>query len=218
MHNSACVGTHLYSIGTHQGYLLKSLLSMSRMTCFIPGDLFDIPGSGQSMRGYILACSRHQRENICQRMGYEQRDFYYCASSTVPHHGYILWVDVRVFQSRDSIGCDLFLLLTCCFTSTETVGLLGTGAQDGHLDFHTSPELWDLFFRSNHFLFLIEQKKANSLERRGRGYRGVLRIKLMVCPDDMTEKECWLTQCSRIYSPSPPQPPPPFSGRVGMSE
>ena len=29
----------------------------------------------------------------------------------------------------------------CCFTSTETVGLLGTGAQDGHLDFHTVPEL-----------------------------------------------------------------------------
>ena len=27
----------------------------------------------------------------------------------------------------------------CCFTSTETVGLLGTGAQDGHLDFHTAP-------------------------------------------------------------------------------
>ena len=33
-------------------------------------------------------------------------------------------------------------LLKCCFTSTETVGLLGTGAQDGHLDFHTAPELW----------------------------------------------------------------------------
>ena len=29
------------------------------------------------------------------------------------------------------------LLLKCCFTSTETVGLLGTGAQNGHLDFHT---------------------------------------------------------------------------------
>ena len=27
------------------------------------------------------------------------------------------------------------------FTSTETVGLLGTGAQDAHLDFHTAPEL-----------------------------------------------------------------------------
>ena len=27
------------------------------------------------------------------------------------------------------------------FTSTETVGLLGTGAQDGHLDFHTVSEL-----------------------------------------------------------------------------
>ena len=34
-------------------------------------------------------------------------------------------------------------LVECCFTSTETVGLLGTGAQDGHLDFHTAPELCD---------------------------------------------------------------------------
>ena len=33
--------------------------------------------------------------------------------------------------------------LKCCFTSTDTVGLLGTGAQDGHLDFHTAPELWN---------------------------------------------------------------------------
>ena len=35
------------------------------------------------------------------------------------------------------------MLLTeveCCFTSTGTVGLLGTGAEDGHLDFHTPPE------------------------------------------------------------------------------
>ena len=31
--------------------------------------------------------------------------------------------------------------LKCCFTSTETVGLLGTGSQDVHLDFHTAPEL-----------------------------------------------------------------------------
>ena len=28
----------------------------------------------------------------------------------------------------------------CCFTSTETVGLLGTGAQDVHPDFHTATE------------------------------------------------------------------------------
>ena len=32
-------------------------------------------------------------------------------------------------------------LVECCFTSAETVGLLGTGAQNGHLDFHTAPEL-----------------------------------------------------------------------------
>ena len=31
-------------------------------------------------------------------------------------------------------------LVECCFTSTKTVGLLETGAQDGHLDFHTAPE------------------------------------------------------------------------------
>ena len=31
--------------------------------------------------------------------------------------------------------------LKCCFTSTETIALLGTGAQDVHLDFHTAPEL-----------------------------------------------------------------------------
>ena len=33
------------------------------------------------------------------------------------------------------------LWLKCCFTSTETIGLLGTGAQDVHLHFHTVPEL-----------------------------------------------------------------------------
>ena len=35
----------------------------------------------------------------------------------------------------------LLVVVECCFTSTETVGLLGTGAQDVHLDFHTAPEL-----------------------------------------------------------------------------
>ena len=33
-------------------------------------------------------------------------------------------------------------LVQYCFTSTETVGLLGTEAQDGHLDFHAAPGLW----------------------------------------------------------------------------
>ena len=36
-------------------------------------------------------------------------------------------------------GMEVLLLLKCCFTSTETLGLLGTGAQDGYLDFHTAP-------------------------------------------------------------------------------
>ena len=32
-------------------------------------------------------------------------------------------------------------VLKCCFTSTETVVLLGTGAQDVHLDLPAAPEL-----------------------------------------------------------------------------
>ena len=44
-----------------------------------------------------------------------------------------------------SCFCHLcWLMVECCFTSTETVGLLGAGAQDGHLDFHTAPELCSL--------------------------------------------------------------------------
>ena len=39
------------------------------------------------------------------------------------------------------IKYSVFYKLKCCFTSTENVGLLGTGAQDDHLDFHTALEL-----------------------------------------------------------------------------
>ena len=39
-----------------------------------------------------------------------------------------------------NVGLNVHSWLKCCFTFTETVGLLGTGAQDGHLDFHTAPE------------------------------------------------------------------------------
>ena len=33
-------------------------------------------------------------------------------------------------------------MVQCCLTSTETVRLIRTESQDGHLDFHTAPELW----------------------------------------------------------------------------
>ena len=46
----------------------------------------------------------------------------------------------------------VFIFRKCCFMSTETTGLLGTGAQDGHLDFHTAPELCTLFSISSLFL------------------------------------------------------------------
>ena len=44
---------------------------------------------------------------------------------------------IQVFEETQ------LLWLKCCFTSKETVGLLGAGAQDVHLNFHTAPELWE---------------------------------------------------------------------------
>ena len=43
----------------------------------------------------------------------------------------------KTTTSTFTLLLSIFLMMTCCFTSTETVGLLGTGAQDGHLDFQT---------------------------------------------------------------------------------
>jgi len=37
--------------------------------------------------------------------------------------------------------CVTVSMVQCCFTSTETVRLIRTEARDGHLDFHTAPEL-----------------------------------------------------------------------------
>ena len=53
---------------------------------------------------------------------------------------------------EETRSCKLVLgLVECCFTSDETaIGLLGTGAQDGHLDFHTAPELCSLKLLYDH--------------------------------------------------------------------
>ena len=51
---------------------------------------------------------------------------------------------VELIKDLGSILLLLGWLVECCFTCTETVGLFGTGAQDGRLDFHTAPELGKL--------------------------------------------------------------------------
>ena len=57
----------------------------------------------------------------------------------VKHHDYLLtWLFSLSSRVTPVI---LNELIECCFTSTETVGLLGTGAREGHLDFHTDPEI-----------------------------------------------------------------------------
>ena len=50
---------------------------------------------------------------------------------------------LNVHQNHTAYYRLIIFLVECCFTSTETVSLTGTGAQDGCLDFHTAPELSD---------------------------------------------------------------------------
>ena len=57
----------------------------------------------------------------------------------------------------------MLLLLKCRFTSTETVGLLGTGAQDVHLDFHTSPGLSKLLFEEASFKTSFEGSERSAV-------------------------------------------------------
>ena len=43
-------------------------------------------------------------------------------------------------NTKSNVTFLLLLLLKCSFTSTETLGLLGTGAQDVNLDFYIAPD------------------------------------------------------------------------------
>ena len=65
-------------------------------------------------------------------------------------YGWLVGWSVHLYTIR------LIGWLKCCFTSTETVGLLGTGAQDVHLDFHTPPELW--LYGSFCFCFMSSER------------------------------------------------------------
>ena len=55
-------------------------------------------------------------------------------------------------ESLENVAFGWVGWLKCCFTSTETVGLLGTGAQDVHIDLHIAPELWAFGVRNAHFI------------------------------------------------------------------
>ena len=57
-------------------------------------------------------------------------------------------------------------LVECCFTSTKTVDVLGTGAQDGHLDFHRAPELWPLGW---HNMGNLKERKKEKIPLKTKG-------------------------------------------------
>ena len=50
----------------------------------------------------------------------------------------------RLTCNRQTVTNAYISMVQCCFTCTETVRLIRTGALDGHLDFHTAPELWSV--------------------------------------------------------------------------
>ena len=72
---------------------------------------------------------------------YQARKRFNCSGPVPPYPFYIQECTLRHVFRFYADECTL-REVECCFTSTETAGLLGTGAQDGHLDFHTAPELW----------------------------------------------------------------------------
>ena len=61
----------------------------------------------------------------------------------------------------------MILMLKCGFTSTETVGLLGTGAQDVHLDYHTAPEFCVPMIRAEHVIY-CEWERGHVVQRERR--------------------------------------------------
>ena len=105
-----------------------------------------------------MSCVRHKnRHCFCVEYGSPYNFFcwvllyiHIAFVSNTAHHFQLFWLSVALrpqkpkayycFCVEHSSSFSTFLI-ECCFTSTETEGLLGTGAQDGHLDFNTPPEL-----------------------------------------------------------------------------
>ena len=85
--------------------------------------------------------------HVCQRRGYVSRQVGWdsvLALSRVLTAGLaerVLRTVMLICGVVAVVVVVVVVVVECCFTSTETVGLLGTGTQDGHLDFHTPPEL-----------------------------------------------------------------------------
>ena len=89
-------------------------------------------------------------------------------------------------------------MVECCFTSTETVGLLGTGGQDGHLGFYTVPELWPEFrpWTSIYMDLYIQVHGSDSTAKAIQCDKGTVEVKLQALVYDILlprvpEREAW---------------------------
>ena len=67
-----------------------------------------------------------------------------------------------MFFFLTTVSAHSIMMMKCLFASTETVGLLGTGAQDGHLDFHTASS--ECCFTSTETIRLIMDGEKGGVE------------------------------------------------------
>ena len=69
------------------------------------------------------------------------------------HYKVVAWSRLWAHPIEINSSTQIFMSVECCFTSTETLGLLGMGARDSHLNFHTAPQLWDVCVNGRMFSY-----------------------------------------------------------------
>ena len=92
-------------------------------------------GKNQLLTGVRVQCCFMSTETV--RTGSPGRPSRLSHSSWALNNLPVVWIELYNKVFRTALVPVSF---QCCFASTETIRLIR--AQDGHLDFHTAPELW----------------------------------------------------------------------------
>ena len=103
----------------------------------------------------------HNLSLICQLTSEDTKQHFINGTHNLELQWHVSSCGATVISSR---------LVELRLLSTETVGLLGTGAQDGHLDFHTAPELCNWvagFFCRGWVLLYVPAETVRRLIRDG---------------------------------------------------
>ena len=104
-------------------------------------------GGDATVRSMSLSVHRDRTDIMGRRAQYGPLDFHTAPAGALARTGQdraVLMMKMWSLMSSD-VGLTYYGQTVCmvqsCFTSTDTISSLGRGAQVGHLDFHTAPEL-----------------------------------------------------------------------------